>query len=441
MLYQTSKKGRPRKVFRQGKARLSFTGKGVTAYGGMALVAAALERYGVRRHLRELTKDLDLGVRHETCRLLEQLITLRFVGGEAVSDTRLLDEPALLGLFDWPGVAHPATFSRRLGGFDYRHNLGLQSLVRQLSRRTQTSGAKLYAVDSTVVTVHGHQVEGAEVGYNPHKPGRRSFHPLLAVEVGGRSVVDAFLRPGSCASNHGLDGFLRKIVAESDSEAKDIVFRLDKGLTSGSVLDTIEELGCGYVAKYRLDSRVMAHISRLKDWRSLGGGVFAASFRYRPLSWSKARRFVVIERHQKPKTEQPQLELFELMEGRYQVMVTDQKLKAENVWRLYNRGVVVEQVIEELKNDVAASSLRHQDFWASETLFLTGVIAYNLLNCLRRLALPRFLGTARLKKIALLLLHIGANVVRPGRQLMIRLARDHPMRLVFYRAMGALQAA
>jgi len=143
----------------------------------------------------------------------------------------------------------------------------------------------------------------------------------------------------------------------------------------------------------------------------------------------------------KPKAEQPQLELFELMEGRYQVMVTDQKLKAENVWRLYNRGVVVEQVIEELKNDLAASSLRHQDFWASETLFLTGVIAYNLLNCLRRLALPRSLRTARLKKIALLLLHIGANVVRSGRRLMIRLARDHPMRLVFYRAMHALQAA
>jgi hypothetical protein len=407
----------------------------------MALVAAALEQFGVRKHLRDLTKDMDLGVRHETCRLLEQLITLRFLGGEAVSDIRLLDEPALLGLFDWPGVAHPATFSRRLQGFDYRHNLGLQSLVRQLSRRTQTSGAKLYAVDSTVVTVHGHQVEGAEVGYNPHKPGRCSFHPLLAVDVGGRSVLDSFLRPGSCASNHGLEGFLRKIVAESDSKAKDIVFRLDKGLTSGPVLDTIEELGCGYVAKYKLDSRVMAHISKLKGWRSLGRGVFAASFRYQPLSWSKARRFVVIERHQEPKTEQPQLELFELMEGRYQVMVTDQKLRAENVWRLYNRGVVVEQVIEELKNDVAASSMHHQDFWASEALLLTGVIAYNLLNCLRRLALPRPLRTARLKRIALLLLNIGANVVRSGRQLLIRLARDHPLRTAFYRAMGALQAA
>lgn len=80
--------------------------------------------------------------------------------------------------------------------------------------------------------------------------------------------------------------------------------------------------------------------------------------------------------------------MFDLMEGRYQVMVTDQKLKSENVWRLYNRGVVVEQVIEELKNDLAATSMHHKSFWASEALFLSGAIACNLPNCMRRLALP-----------------------------------------------------
>jgi hypothetical protein len=34
--------------------------------------------------------------------------------------------------------------------------------------------------DSTVQPKYGHQ-EGAEVGYNPIKPGRRSFHPLLVL--------------------------------------------------------------------------------------------------------------------------------------------------------------------------------------------------------------------------------------------------------------------
>ena len=39
--------------------------------------------------------------------------------------------------------------------------------------------------DSTVQTKYGHQ-EGAEVGYNPQKRGRKSFHPLLAVAAGTR---------------------------------------------------------------------------------------------------------------------------------------------------------------------------------------------------------------------------------------------------------------
>nr|WP_244152730.1 hypothetical protein [Paenibacillus lactis] len=36
-------------------------------------------------------------------------------------------------------------------------------------------------LDSTAETVYGDQV-GAEKGKNPHKPGRKSYHPLLTFE-------------------------------------------------------------------------------------------------------------------------------------------------------------------------------------------------------------------------------------------------------------------
>ena len=405
----------------------------------MAIISRGLDCFGLREDLIQATSDLDALNQYKTWQFLEQLICLRIIGGEAITDIGLLHDPALMAIFDWDAVAHPTTFSRRLGQMRWRHNLELQKIVTGLADKLLKPGQRLIAVDSTVTSVFGHQIQGADLGYNPHKPGRDSYHPLLAVDVATRSVVDGYLRPGSCASAHGLDGFIRKLIAESTHPLNKTVFRLDKGLTSGSVLDTIEAHQAGYVAKAKLTSKVMGQISKIKKWRSLGSGHFAANIRCKLDGWKHARRMVVIERNLPPRKPNAQLPLFEMVEGRYEVVVTNLRMKAERIWRLYNRGTVVEQVIEELKNDFAATAIRTKSFWANDALFITGLIAYNLLNCIRHFALPRALHTARIKRIGLLLLHLPANVVRRSRMLWIKIKRDHPMRLIFYQAMAALQ--
>lgn len=319
------------------------------------------------------------------------------------------------------------------------HNLGLERIVTKLSDCVANTGQRLVAIDSTVTSVFGNQIQGAERGYNPHKPGRDSYHPILAVDVDTRSVVDGYLRPGSCASGHDLKGFVSKLLAESTHPIDQTTFRLDKGLTAGSVLDIIEEKNAGYLAKVKLTAKVAGQISKIKHWRAFGKGHFAANIYCQLDGWSHPRRMAVIERHLPAQEQSAQLPLFEMMEGRYEVVVTNLHLNAENIWRLYNRGTMVEQIIDELKNDFAATGIRTNGFWANDALFLTGLIAYNLLNCIRRLALPKKLRTARIKRLGLLLLHLPANVVRRSRQLWIKIRRDYPMRLIFYRAMAALQ--
>jgi len=433
-----SKIGRRRKVFKQGNAHISFTGKAVTAHAGMAIVARALDSYGIKDKLDTITTHLDDGCRHATSKLLQQIMALRILGGEAVSDTAVLDDPAVAAMFGWDDIAHQSTYGRRFKLFSWHDNLALEKIVTDLSQRVQKPGKSLVAIDSTVDTVFGENIQGAERGYNPHKPGRNAYHPLLAVDVASRSVVDGYLRPGSCASNNGLDGFIRKIVAEAAGPSEDLTFRLDKGLTSGDVLDTIEELSAGYVGKIKLTANIMGQISRIKKWRSIGGGHFAANFRCCLSGWSRSRRFCVIERHMEPKKPSPQMQLFDMQDGRYEVVVTNLHLKADNIWRLYNRGTVVEQIIDEIKNDFAATAIRTDSFWANDALFQTGLIAYNLLNCIRRLAFPKWLRTARIKRIGFLLFNMPANVVHRSRQLWVKIKRDHPLRLIFYKAMAAL---
>ena len=97
---------------------------------------------------------------------------------------------------------------------------------------------------------------------------------------------------------------------------------------------------------------------------------------------------MVIERNEVPRKDPLQLSLFELMEGRYEVICTNQRLKAENIWHLYNRGAVIEQIIDELKNDLCATGIRTDSFWA--------------------------------------------NVVRHARGLWIKIGRDYPLRFCLW---------
>ena len=53
--------------------------------------------------------------------------------------------------------------------------------------------------DWTVQPTYVHQ-EGAEIGYNPSKPGRRSFHPLLAVVAKTRLCPVYRFRAGDTGS-------------------------------------------------------------------------------------------------------------------------------------------------------------------------------------------------------------------------------------------------
>lgn len=403
----------------------------------MALVSQAFKKFQIPEQLASVTADIDEDKRYPTHELLQQLIALRILGGEAIDDVRLLTDPALVGMFQW-SIVHPTTISRRLKEITWHHNLELEKVSTRLSQHVTKPGKLFITVDSSVCTVHGQKIQGADTGYNPHKPGRNSYHPILAVDIDSRAVIDGYLRPGSCASNDGLDGLVRKIISEADRPPEDIIFRFDKGLTSGSILDTIEELGAGYVAKVKLSSTVMGQISKIKNWKSIGNGHFAANFHYALSGWSRKRRFAAIERNLPPAKPSKQMMLFDIVEDRYEVVVTNLRLKADNVWRKYNKGAIVEQVIEEIKNDFAAACIRTNNFWANDALFQTGLIAYNLLNCIRRIALPKWLLAARIKRIGLLLLHLPANVVVRSRQLWIKVKRDHPMRLIFYQAMKAL---
>jgi len=59
-------------------------------------------------------------------------------------------------------------------------------------------------VDSTVKTAYGSQ-EGVEKGYNPHKQGASSYHPLLAFCAETKEILQGWLRCGTAHTSNGWE--------------------------------------------------------------------------------------------------------------------------------------------------------------------------------------------------------------------------------------------
>jgi hypothetical protein len=57
--------------------------------------------------------------------------------------------------------------------------------------------------DSTEQTVYGHQ-QGAAKGYNPHKKGAKSYHPLLCFCTEMKLMVNSWFRTGSAYTSSGV---------------------------------------------------------------------------------------------------------------------------------------------------------------------------------------------------------------------------------------------
>jgi len=79
-----------------------------------------------------------------------------------------------------------------------------------------------------------------------------------------------------------------------------------------------------------------------------------------------------------------------------------------------------------LKTDLAGGRFPSGRFGANAAWWALVVLAYNLHAALRRLALPGGLKPKRMKALRFALIAVPGRVVERGRQLFVRLARDHP---------------
>ena len=413
-----------------GRLRVDFQGARVTSDGGLLLVRELDERLGFDELIeRHLTDGRGKNTQLPLPDLVRQSIYSRLAGYEDVNDAeRLSQDPAFRLIGSQKVLERGAALTSRLQSFEadlltQAENLaGLAALNRELVFKGEAIDSRRRVVldmDSTEIQVYGHQEQSA---YNGHFEST-CYHPLLLFNDQGDCVA-AKLRPGNVHSAEGWEALLLPEIERQQAQGNEVAFRGDAAFARPEIYEAHEARQVKYAIRLPANPNLERKITNLLI-RPLGRPSYKPvvrykSFLYQAASWTKARRVVA-------KVEFHFGELF----PRVGFIVTNFQTLNRAVVRFYNQRATAEQWIKEGKQAVAMTRLSCHRFCANEVRLWLSVIAYNLGNLWRRLALPREIAKWSLTSLQERLVKTGGRLIKHARYYWLLLAESYLTRRLF----------
>ena len=231
-------------------------------------------------------------------------------------------------------------------------------------------------IDASIKPLYGRQ-QGAQVGYNPGKPGRPS-HVLHTFWVGNlRLVLDCQVSSGKQHTSVHAKAALGRLLDELDDRRPALV-RGDSGYGNEGILLELERRTQPYLLRLRQTANVQRLVAMQfarQDWsRPDSQGCQMAQDWLQLHGWSIKRRVVIVRqrvrggiaRERRIDDGQLRLELqASVCEGErlweYAVLVTDVKYPIEAIGQLYRDRADCENGFDELKNQWGLSGFTTQD--------------------------------------------------------------------------------
>lgn len=371
------------------RVRVAFTGDHLTRYGGVFLLHGFFHRLRLRQRFHA---EVQFRQRNNTYSIPEMLLALLYpiiLGLGRLETTRLLRRngafQALTGL---PAYPDPTALRRFLGRFAVRGVPKLRRLhdrlLAQLCQRPRPLRRVLFDVDSTVLTVYGHQ-EKARRGYNPRQRGRLSYHPLVCFEGQTRDFWHGEFRPGDAHTATGTVWLLRACFAKLPATVRQIRVRGDAGFYDYKVIREIEAHRGKFVIVAKETKPLKALMTGLV-YTEVSRHFAVAECAYQPHHWPHPYRFVVV-RKSLPEEDSPQTTLFTSGRYSYHVFVTNFRIAPIAGYRFYNNRAAIELIIKELKADYPLAKIPTGQFAANEAYFHLLLFAYNLISWFKRFCL------------------------------------------------------
>lgn len=427
---------------REPSGKINYANDGppnLTSQGGMVPVIKFLDKMNFRKVFNRF-------VHHERPEKAEyQLFDVVFLvligqiaGGTSMAQCLVVwADVVLRRVAGWIRIPDPTTVGRILRELKERHINQMESLVHAMRQRVwaralqagvssvATQCIKWIDVDSTVKTVYGHQ-EGAAKGYNPHKRGALSYHPLLAFFPQTKEILQAWFRTGSAYTSNGIVEFMKQLLAHMPTHHR-FVFRGDSGFFVGALMDLLDAQGHGYLIKVKLKGLIKLLLQQ--DWSPVPNmpGWEKCEFMYQAGGWGTARLFVAVRRI--VETEEDDSTQQELIDSEptyeYFCYVTTEPLSPWLAHKKYGERATSETWIEEAKSQMGLGHIKTQEFLANAALFQMAVLAYNTLRWMALLS-----GNSKLRRweprtVRIFLIRVAGKLLTAGRQLTLKFSAGH----------------
>jgi len=418
--------------------KVDFQGSRVTSDGGLLLVRELDERLGLSALITENIMDDRRGKNTQLPLpdLLRQSIYSRLAGYEDVNDAERLSQDPTFRLISSEKIwERGAALPSRLHWFEtevlsQEENLdGLSRINRELLAKAEAMDSLQRVVldmDSTEIPVYGEQEQSA---YNGHFEST-CYHPLLLFNGEGDCLAGK-LRPGNVHSAEDWDEVLLPEIERQQEVGKEVVFRADAAFAKPEIYEALEERGVKYAIRLPANDSLLRDIEELLT-RPVGRPshkpiVWYKGFLYQAASWKSARRVVA-------KAEFHAGELF----PRVGFIVTNLETPSRAVVRFYNKRGTAEQWIKEGKQAVKMTRLSCHRFRSNQVRLALSLLAYNLGNLWRRLALPRRIENWSLTSLQQRLVKTGGRLVKHARYYWLLLAEGHLNRRRFGAMLGRI---
>ena len=291
-------------------------------------------------------------------------------------------------------------------------------------------------LDTSVKLVYGRQ-EGAEVGYNPTRPGRPSQSLHVGFIGGLRLLVSMDVQGGKAHRARHMADKIWAWVDAVPSACKPALIRGDIGFGNEGYLCACEARELPHLFKIKMSKKIQKLTIKLAScreatWQSASGGWDVIETRLKLMGWSRERRVVVMRRPLSTKAMRPRHEpdWFSRplagdpqQEMEYAAVVRSADQVLDFVPKLYAERADCENVLDELKNQWGLRGFTTADLKRCQVMARLTALVCNWWNVFVRIAEPAQHMEAITSRPELL--HVMAMVITHGGKKVLRFCSHH----------------